>query len=107
MQDQVFKVFDEEGRLIKTIGAKGGGPGEFQSIGFSGFVPDGRLLVTDFQARRTSFFDAEGRFLKDFKWTRFYSLLHLVKSDSYLTEEIIYGEDRSDSRKQKRSSWGI
>lgn len=98
MQDQVFKVFDPAGRLINTIGAKGDGPGEFQSIAFSGFTPDGRLLVTDFQARRTSFFDADGKFLEAFKWTRFFSILHLIKSGSYLTQEFIYEGDGSDSQ---------
>ena len=98
-QDQVFKVFSPEGELIKTIGAKGGGPGEFQSIGFCGFAPDGRLLVTDFQARRTNFFDADGVFLEDFKWTRFFSLLHLIKKDSYLTDEFVYGEEGADTKR--------
>jgi len=96
-QDQVFKVFDTEGVMVKTIGAKGSGPGEFQSIGFCGFTPDGRLLTTDFLARRTSFFDADGRFLSDFKWTRFYSRLHLTKENTYLTDEFIYGEDTSET----------
>jgi hypothetical protein len=96
-QDQVFKVFDTEGVKVKTIGAKGSGPGEFQSIGFCGFTPDGRLLTTDFQARRTSFFDKDGRFLSDFKWTRFYSRLHLIKENTYLTDEFIYGADTSQT----------
>jgi hypothetical protein len=97
--DQVFKVFDREGNLVGTIGAKGNGPGEFQSLGFCGFTPDGRLLTTDYMARRTSLFDQKGHFLSDFKWTHFYSRMFLVKESSYLTEEIqSEGQGISDGR---------
>lgn len=97
-RDQVFKVFSPDGQHMKTLGAKGSGPGEFQSIGFSGFTPDGRFLVTDYQARRTSLFDASGEFLKSFPWQKWYSLVHLVTDSYYLTSEYVYGEDRQDRK---------
>jgi len=31
--DQNIKVFDRDGNYLRTIGAKGSGPGEFQSVG--------------------------------------------------------------------------
>jgi hypothetical protein len=92
MQDNVFKVFDREGTLVNTFGSKGGGPGEFQSISSIGFTPDGRFIVTDFQANRTSFFDRDGNFLQDFKWTRRFVTMLFVKTDSYVTTEYVYEE---------------
>ena len=55
-QDQVIKVFDSSGKFIKTIGAKGSGPGEFQRIAYAATTKMGELIVTDTAARRTSFF---------------------------------------------------
>ena len=94
-QDQSFKVFDSDGNFLKTVGAKGDGPGEFQSLAYCGFTPDGRLVVSDFQARRTSLFDGEGNFLSDFKWRNMLSRLHLIKENSFVSDELIY-EDRAD-----------
>ena len=48
-QDQVIKVFDSDGKFIRTIGSKGSGPGEFQMIGDLVITKDGKLLVTDVQ----------------------------------------------------------
>jgi len=94
-QDQSFKVFDSEGNFLKTVGAKGDGPGEFQSLAYCGFAPDGRLVVSDFRARRTSVFDREGNFLSDFKWRNMLSRLHLIRQNSFVADELIYG-DRAD-----------
>ncbi len=95
MQDNVFKVFNPEGNLVKTFGSKGGGPGEFQSISSIGFTPGGRFIVTDFQANRTSIFDRDGNFIKDFKWTRRFVTMLLVKADSYVTTEYVHEEGDS------------
>jgi len=58
--DMAIKVYDRQGQYLKTIGRQGNGPGEFESIGNMLFLPDGRLLVTDYQQRRTSFFSLDG-----------------------------------------------
>ncbi len=92
--DQVIKVFTPDGQYIKTIGAKGDGPGEFQSIGYLGFTPEGSFVVIDNRARRTNLFDASGQFLKSFKWQTFFSRVHLFKNNSYICQESVYGENR-------------
>lgn len=61
--DMAIKVFDQTGKFLRAMGRRGEGPGEFTYIGDMVPLPDGRLLVTDFQARRTSFFGPEGQFL--------------------------------------------
>jgi len=45
--DQSIKVFDLNGKYVQSIGRRGSGPGEFNSISDLGFLPDGSLLVLD------------------------------------------------------------
>ena len=62
-RDFNIKVFDPEGNFVRSIGKQGEGPGEFQGVGYVTFLPDGRLLVMDYQASRTSLFDKAGGFI--------------------------------------------
>jgi len=94
LKDQVIRVFGSDGKYIKTIGAKGSGPGEFQSLAYLAVTKDGKLVAIDQISRRTSFFDPSGRFLKSFQWrTGYYSFI-MIKSSSYIISEIVYSEDR-------------
>jgi hypothetical protein len=94
IKDQVIKVFGPDGKFIKTIGAKGSGPGEFKSMGYLAVTKDGKLVVPDQISRRTSFFDSSGRFLKSFQWQTYYGNFIMIKSSSYITSEFIYSGDR-------------
>jgi len=93
-QDKVIKVFGSDGEYIQTIGAKGNGPGEFQIISGLAVTKDGKLVVIDQMARRTSFFDSSGQFLKSFQWRVNSTGLHLVKNSSYLIQERAYSGTR-------------
>lgn len=94
-KDHVIKVFGPNGKYIKTIGAKGSGPGEFQTMPYVAITKKGEIVVTDSKARRTSFFDSSGQFLKSFQWKTYYDgPIILIKSESYLTREIVFGQDR-------------
>ena len=86
----VIKVFGEDGRFLRSVGRKGQGPGEFGQAGFLGFCPDGRLLVTDFQNRRTSFFGPEGDFLSSYQWTKNISVPLLFLENAYVVQESLY-----------------
>jgi hypothetical protein len=84
-RDQVIKVFKSDGKQIKTIGAKGSGPGEFQTIMPPlAVTKDRKLLVQDANSRRTSFFDSSGRFLKSFQWQTRYGKYILTKDSSFI-----------------------
>ena len=62
-QAQEIRVFDRDGEYVRTIGRKGGGPGEFnQPIGMT-WGPDGRLWVIDPQNNRVSVIDTAGTFV--------------------------------------------
>jgi hypothetical protein len=87
IQDQVIKVFDAEGKHIKTIGAKGSGPGEFQMITNLAITKDEELVVMDQIARRTSFFNSSGLFIKSFQWQTLYFNFILIKNSSYIISE--------------------
>jgi hypothetical protein len=93
--DSTIKVFDEDGRFLREIGRKGQGPGEFTRIFFLGFGPDGRLLVTDYQNRRTSFFGPEGDFLGSYQWTTNISIPYLVLDGAYVAQESVHDEEGS------------
>lgn len=54
------KLFAPDGRLIRVIGRKGKGPGEFSAPRFPRFGPDGRIYVADAQDPRIQVFDASG-----------------------------------------------
>lgn len=62
-QAQEIRVFDADGRHVRTIGRKGGGPGEFEQISGMDWGPDGNLWVMDPRNSRVAVIDTAGRFL--------------------------------------------
>lgn len=91
-QDYAIKVFDPNGKYKLTIGRRGQGPGEFQSIGHQAFLPDGRFLVMDSVQKRTSLFDSSGEFLESFKWEENLGLLYLATNSSLILRKYTFGE---------------
>lgn len=61
---QEIRVFSPEGKLLKTVGRKGSGPGEFVYADGMAAAPDGLIWVHDPQNARFSIFDQEGRFVR-------------------------------------------
>lgn len=70
-----FFIFDSEGRFIETWGSPGGGPGQFnfysQRPPYNSadilFFPDGSFYVADFLNSRVQRFDAERRYLGEWR----------------------------------------
>jgi hypothetical protein len=58
-QEQEIRVYDAQGKYVRTIGRQGGGPGEFTGLGSIGFVGD-TLYTVDFRQRRIALFRANG-----------------------------------------------
>lgn len=58
-QDHVILVLDAKGTLLRRIGRKGAGPGEFRSIGALGMKGD-TLWAHDYILRRVTFFALTG-----------------------------------------------
>ncbi len=61
-QDMRIRVFDSTGTLLRTIGGRGSGPGEFKFPPFYGIVGD-TLWAIDMMASRITLFDLDGRVL--------------------------------------------
>jgi hypothetical protein len=65
-QDHVVRVFDLTGRLIRRIGGRGQGPGEFERLEAIGFRGD-TLYATDGALHRVSYFSLDGSFITSFR----------------------------------------
>jgi len=59
-------VFDREGKVLKTIGTRGGNDGNFNLPRSAAVAPDGTLYVLDAGNFRVQAFDRDGNFLR--KW---------------------------------------
>ena len=58
-QDNVIRVFDAQGRPVRTIGGPGQGPGELERLVAFGLLAD-TLWATDLASRRVTFFSLDG-----------------------------------------------
>jgi hypothetical protein len=61
-----IRVFEHDGRFVRSFGGAGAGPGEFRmAVGMS-WDPEGRLWVADLGNARFSVFDTTGQFLASY-----------------------------------------
>jgi hypothetical protein len=58
-QDQQIRVYNESGQIVRIMGHKGAGPGEFETVSSMGFLGD-TLYATDVIQKRISYFDQDG-----------------------------------------------
>jgi hypothetical protein len=91
--DMTIKVYNPDGDFVRPIGSREEGPGEFQRIGRLDFLPYGRLIVLDLQARRINLLSAEGKFLESHKWLTSHNFLLLTTNSSNTTNENIVAEE--------------
>jgi hypothetical protein len=99
IQDLQIKVFDSEGRLVRVIGQKGSGPGEFQNIGEIALVPEDRLLVLDWEAHRVSLFGTDGTFINSHKFLSWSYDVFITTQSTYVRDERTFGPKRQLSIK--------
>jgi len=93
--DWSIRVYDRDGTFLRRNGQRGGGPGEFQSIGALHFLPDGRLAVLDYNSNRISLFDSSGQFLNSFLLTiEVYDIFMATDSTLTVREERRPREER-------------
>lgn len=63
-REATVRVFDRDGRYIRTIGRKGQGPGETQYPIFIQTTAQGELAVYDYSAARMLFYSLDGTYLR-------------------------------------------
>lgn len=66
-QDWRILVIDEAGDIVRTIGRRGEGPGEFEQLSAIWFLGD-TLVASDRAGLRLSYFQTDGRFLHSRRW---------------------------------------
>ncbi|HEX8242241.1 MAG TPA: 6-bladed beta-propeller, partial [Longimicrobium sp.] len=63
-------VFDRNGRFVRQLGKKGGGPGELEVPVALAVLRDGSVAVLDLAHQNFSLFGADGRFQRTVPWRR-------------------------------------
>jgi len=58
-----IRVFDAEGRHLRSFGSRGDGPGEFQALVGAWLLADGSIVAADRRLQRISRFDPRGTLL--------------------------------------------
>lgn len=61
---QTIRYFDATGKLLLSVGGRGGEEGQFHALGWIGRGAADTLVAYDFIARRFTLFDARGRFVR-------------------------------------------
>ena len=61
-QGPSIKLFDSTGKLLRFVGRKGSGPGEFGEINGMDVLPNGRLVLWDATNGRVNVYDESGDF---------------------------------------------
>lgn len=62
-----IQKYDSQGKYLLTIGREGQGPGEFQNVWHPRFDNEKNMYVSDIVSHRISFFNKEGKSLKQIK----------------------------------------
>ena len=63
----LIRLYDSTGTYVRTVGAKGSGPGEYQQLNGLVRLPNGQLAIWDGNNARISRYAADGEFLNS--WT--------------------------------------
>lgn len=65
-QDAVVRVFDSLGMLVRSLGRRGAGPGEFELLLGVAFGPKGNVYTYDAELHRVTKFDTSGAVLASY-----------------------------------------
>jgi len=65
--DSTFKIYDNEGKYIRTIGGRGQAPGEFERLVYFTVGFDGNVYVMDSMNHRVAVLDEQGEYITGFR----------------------------------------
>jgi len=79
--DVHIKVYDGQGRFLRTIGRKGQGPGELDTPSFFELTKSGKVCVLDGRQRRITILTNEGQYISSFRFDGFFRSLAIDGQD--------------------------
>jgi hypothetical protein len=88
------KVFDRQGKYLRTIGRKGQGPGEFQSP-LTVYITGQNELVVEDITRQLAFFSLEGKFKRNLLTAKTGALAIDMDSEGNLIATVIVREQEN------------
>ena len=92
--------FSKDGKLIKTWGKQGTGPGDFDQPHALAMDSKGRLFVGDRNNNRIEIFDQDGKFLEEWKQFSRPSGIYIDKNDN-----IYVADSESESVSRNHDGW--
>jgi len=96
------KVYDKNGKFLRTISKKGQGPGEVQGPRDIHITPEGKILVNDMLTRRLLFFSLDGQFIKEVSAGKMWMLLNpkVDTSGNIIAAFTLMGEEFKEELKK-------
>jgi hypothetical protein len=86
--DVCIRVFDANGKLLRQVGRKGQGPGEFDTPFYFDVDAQGRIHTIDMRSLRVTRFDRSGKYETSFRLEKIARLLQVdAKGRIYTCEE--------------------
>lgn len=86
-----IKVFDKDGKLLRSFGQRGQGPGEMSMPSRMEISPGNNLIIDDLGNSKLIFYSLDGRFIKEIPTGKYWSSISF-KFDS---KGYIYADTRS------------
>lgn len=84
-----LRVYDNNGRYVRTVAQKGRGPGEFETPASFDFLSDGRLVILDGRNRQVSILDENGVYQGGFKVEGYCQNLKIDGQDQLYMEKTL------------------
>jgi len=97
-----IKVYDKNGKFLRTISKKGQGPGEVQGPRDIHITPEGEILVNDTLTRRLLFFSLDGKFIREVSAGKMWMLLNpkVDTSGNIIAAFTLMGEEFKEELKK-------
>jgi hypothetical protein len=101
-QVPIIRAYDAQGRFVRNIGRKGGGPGEYENIGGMRTLPDRRLVLWDIRNQRITLYTSAGELIGSHRVTSglFASDIFQVDTSGHFYVRTSVGAPRPDGRLQ-------
>lgn len=77
-KDRKIKVFDKEGKFIRSFGEQGQGPGEMEMPAGIHLTASDELVIEDAYARKLVYFSKDGTYIRNFSFADRMALVNLV-----------------------------